>query len=408
MHFQIVTEDNPDMVETLKRHKQMIKQSLDAFPPDTLADTLADHEKILTKQFQKQLSTKAYQEQLQLIEIIKHHGVPVRMMVEDKGHVVVEHEGSLQKAHFEYFTDQIFASDTGQYYDKDGVLHFIPASFKNAQRQGEERLAIAQAENFGAIIQPLKAKTGKTITFEGGDIRQMIGKKLFFIGQGHRSDPLTAQAIADASGYFVLPIQLLQAQFYHLDCCFLPLPNDAALLYEGDYVLNEHGNITLDEQGWPVIIPGTETMTATSRELIRMIYPSEKLVLISKDEALAFATNAVVLQNPITNKFKLFVNGKRDETIDELTALKMQTISLTKAHIQHIDAVSNGVMDLIEVPYSTMHGSGGSIRCTVLELACSSAALTPLLALLDSVAKTFKNRHGSKSATLSYGTGMKE
>ena len=53
-------------------------------------------------------------------------------------------------------------------------------------------------------------------------------------------------------------------------------------------MLNEHGNITLDEQGWPVIIPGTETMTATSRELIRMIYPSEKLVLISKDEALAF------------------------------------------------------------------------------------------------------------------------
>jgi len=370
-HFEIVTADNPDMIRTLALQQQFVDQHLSATSSATAAE-LDKKRAELIKQFQQPLSDQAFAEQLMLMEKIKEQGVPVHLLLEDKG--------MLESGDVDFYTDQIFATDTGQYYDDKGELHFIAASFKNQQRQGEEHLAVAQAANLGAIVHGLTNQEGEKLTFEGGDIRQMIGKKLFFIGQGHRSDPETAMAIARLSSYYVLPICLLQEQFYHLDCCFMPLPNDAAVLYEGEYQQDEQGKTLLDEKGWPLLCSGTETMTAESRALIRAVYPPEKLLLISKLEALAYATNAVVLQNPGNGHFKLFVNGvPRTEAIqnDEQDALLKHKISYSSAHIQEMLALSGGLLDIIETPYSTMHGSGGSVRCTVLELACRKAALFP-------------------------------
>ncbi|MGQ3891584.1 arginine deiminase-related protein [Legionella sp. CNM-4043-24] len=370
-HFEIATGDNPDMIRTLALQEQFVDEALSASPPATEWEREQKKSELI-RQFQQSLSDKAFAEQLNLIEKIKEQGVPVRLLVEDKG--------LLEKGDVDFYTDQIFATDTGQYYDAQGELHFIAAAFKNRQRQGEEALAVAQAGNLGATIHWLTNDEGKKLTFEGGDIRQMIGKKLFFIGQGHRSDPETAIAIAKLSSYYVLPVQLLQEQFYHLDCCFMPLPDDAAVIYEGEYQQDEHGQTLYDDRGWPVLCSGTETMTAESRALIRAVYPPEKLVLISRLEALAYATNAVILQNPHSGRFKLFVNGvPRTEEIqnDEQAALQAHRISYTAAHLERILALSGGHLDIIETPYSTMHGSGGSVRCTVLELACRKEALHP-------------------------------
>ena len=124
--------------------------------------------------------------------------------------------------------------------------------------------------------------------------------------------------------------------------------------------------------------PGTETMTPDSRELIRTIYGSDKLILIDKNEALAFATNAAVLQNTKDNRFKTFVNGDRSTPIpDEINAIATQQISFTSKNIQKMLSATNGTMDIVEVPYSTMHGSGGSVRCSVQEVACTLQSVTP-------------------------------
>lgn len=369
-HFEIVTADNPDMVKTLALQQQFIAEALSAFPDLNPADKEIKT-KALIKQFQTLLSQKAFAEQRQLIKQIMIAGIPIRIMIEDKGRLA---DGVV-----DYYTDQIFATDTGQYYDLGGTLHFIRAFFKNKQRKGEERLAVAQAKNLGAKVQTLLSKTGEKLIFEGGDIRQMISKKLFFIGQGHRSEHETGEAIAEASGYRVIPIVLCQEQFYHLDCCFLPLPNDAAVVYEGDYILDSAGQVQIDENGWPIIIPGTATMTSESRALLRTIYPPEKLVLISKEEALAYATNAVILQNPTTLQYKLFVNGPPSGFVEENEegAIAKHQASFTKAHVEQIRQITEGMLEIIGTPYSTMHGSGGSIRCTVLELACQADAITP-------------------------------
>jgi|GEM_PF-3499992 len=367
--FEIVTADNPDMARTLELQEQYIQSNIGSIQ-GLSTEQISQKRKELIREFQKPLSQQAFKEQQGLLAKMAAHGVPTPTILEDKG--------NLETAEFDYFTDMIFATDTGQYYDRDGELCFIQASFKNKQRQGEERLATAQAVNIGATVQTLVGKNGEPLTFEGGDIRQMPGKKLFLIGQGHRSHAETSIAVAKMTGYYVLPIKLLQEQFYHLDCCFLPLPNDSAVIYEGEYVLDEKGNQVFDQNGWPVITAGTESMTEESRALIRTLYAPEKLVLISKEEALAFATNAAVLQSSTDNRFKMFLNGDRSLPItDEKQAIKEHRISYTAENLKRIVEVTDGCMDLIETPYSTMHGSGGSVRCTVQEVACTIAAMTP-------------------------------
>ncbi|MDF1758113.1 MAG: hypothetical protein P1U74_07425 [Legionellaceae bacterium] len=373
-NFKIVSEDNPNMVLTLQQQQKYVEDKLATLQDLPQKDKTIKEQEFI-KEFQQQLSEDAYNEQQLLINAIEREGIPTRFILEDKTRVVNDSEIT---GEFEYYTDQIFATDTGQYYDKKGDLYFIPASFRNPQRKDEETLAIAQAQNLASKIQPLQMKDGTKITFEGGDIRQMVGRELFFIGQGHRNDPEAGITIAEASQYIVIPIKLLKEQFYHLDCCFLPLPNDAAVIYEGEYELDQNNQTRLDPKGWPKIIPGTETMAAESRALIRKIYPTEKLVLISKAEALAFATNSAILQNPKNLKFKMFVNGRRNcRILSERQAIETHQLSLHYQTITKIYAATAGQMDIIETPFKTMHGSGGSVRCTILELACANKALLP-------------------------------
>lgn len=369
-HFAILTPDNPDMVRTLQWKEEYVKSELEKLTTPLGAEQTHQKIKELECNFQRLLAQAAFEEQRMLLASMQQHGIISQEVIEDKG--------KLETSEFDYFTDQIFVTDTGQYYDNNGSLEFIPANFKNEQRKGEERLAEMQAHNINATVRPLFSQNGKRLIFEGGDIRQMPGKKLFFIGQGHRNDEETGKAIADLSNYYVIPIKLMQAQFYHLDCCFLPLPNDAAVIYEGEYVVDDVGEKVFDANGIPILIAGTETMAAESRELIRTIYNPDKLILLNKNEAFAFATNAAILQNIENNRFKMFVNGDRSKPItDETHAIIEQTISLTTQHIEEIMRVTNYQMDIVEIPYKTMHGSGGSVRCTVQEVACTTSALSP-------------------------------
>lgn len=366
-HFKIMTADNPDMVRTLQQQDIFIEEKLAPIQAYLSSKEIAEKTKQLISEFQLPLSDKAWAEQIFFLKRMREEGVKTLELVED--------QGILENNLTDFYTDQIFATDTGQYYDNNRQLTFISGYFKNKQRQGEERLAIAQARNINAKIQSLTLEDGEKLTFEGGDIRQMPGKKLFFIGQGHRSDPRTSETIAKITDYHVIPIELLQEQFYHLDCCFLPLPFDAAVIYEGEYKLDDEGKPQQDNNGWPIIIEDTATMTTESRALIRAIYKPDKLVLINKAEALAFATNAAILQSSTDGRFKMFVNGDRDISItDENDAIVSQQLSLRAANIKKIKTLTADKMDVIEVPYRTMHYSGGSVRCSVQEVACTKDA----------------------------------
>lgn len=369
--FEVLTADNPDMIRTLEKQKKYTESKLEKLTSELSESELELKTQLYNKKFQNKLTQKATMEQKNLLNVMRENKIEVREILEDKGH--------LETSEYDYYTDQIFATDTGQFYeDAEGKLNFIPALFKNKQRKGEERLAIQQARNMGATIKPLTSRNGELLHFEGGDLRQMLGKKLYFIGQGHRSDSETSMAIANFTGYYVIPINLLQKQFYHLDCCFLPLPLDFALIYEGEYRLNARGERVLNSDGWPELIEGTETMTENSRALIRTIYPEDKLILITKSEALAYATNAALLKSMGDNRLKLLVNGEPNKGgVSEEAMISAQKKSFTQETRDKIAKATGEVMDIVEVPFRTIHGSGGSVRCTIQEVVCSKSVMFP-------------------------------
>lgn len=237
----------------------------------------------------------------------------------------------------------------------------------------KHNIPVKMAKN--AKTESLQINLSNTLSSSprAGNIRQMIGRKLIFIG--HKANQ--QQNFTGPVNFSIVPVELINPEFPSLDDCFLPIPNDAAVIYEGEYAIDDNGEWQVDENNWPIIIPGTETMSNASRKLIRSIYPTEKLIIISKAEATAHATNAVVLQSPCNGRYKLFVNGKRNSSIFiESSAIASQLLSLHYSTIKKIITITNNTADVIEVPYSAMHSAGKSVSSTILELTSANESFT--------------------------------
>lgn len=359
LYYAIVTEDNPDMVETINEIKKRAQEAFAA-----LADQSQGYEaffKEFMDQEQEKLKQRAIAQHATLKQALKARGIPVFVMHPEKGH--------LFDGRYGHNTDEVFATDTGLFWF-DEELRFMPANFHNQQRKGEDRLAAQQAENAlqARSIYLADPKTGARVEMEGGDIRQAPGRKLFFVGYGHRNSSAVPALIEKHSGYPVVAIELMQPKYYHLDCCFLPLPNDTAIIYEGEYERDAAGQLVMEasdpnnpgSQLWPRIVPGTGTMTLAGRTAIRQLYDNDHLILITEHEAATFGTNAALLRGE-DDKDYLFVNHK----------------SLLPETAAAIEAKSG--VKIVGVPYEMMHMSGGSVRCTINEVPCSKEKLAQIL-----------------------------
>ena len=103
--------------------------------------------------------------------------------------------------------------------------------------------------------------------FEGAGDAQFCGETLF-AGYRFRSDVRSHQWVGERLGVEVLPLELVDPRFYHLDTCFCPLAPDWALYYPG----------ALDEYG---------------RSVLRDRIPN--LIEVAAEEAISFSCNAVVV-----------------------------------------------------------------------------------------------------------------
>ena len=92
--------------------------------------------------------------------------------------------------------------------------------------------------------------------------------KRSFAGYRFRSDVRSHQWVGERLGVEVLPLELIDPRFYHLDTCFCPLAPDLALYYPGAF----------DEYG---------------RSVLRDRIPH--LIEVAVDEAVSFSCNAVVV-----------------------------------------------------------------------------------------------------------------
>ncbi len=140
---------------------------------------------------------------------------------------------------------------------------FLNSRFRHGVRQGETPHFDRRARSLGFAVETLPPGHN----FEGAGDALFCGETLF-AGYRFRSDARSHQWIGARLGVPVLPLELVDPRFYHLDTCFCPLSEDAAIYYPGAF----------DEYGRAVLRGQIST-----------------LIEVAAEEAVSFSCNAVVV-----------------------------------------------------------------------------------------------------------------
>jgi N-dimethylarginine dimethylaminohydrolase len=207
--------------------------------------------------------------------------------------------------------DMVFTANAALVYKQRAIV----SRFRHPQRQGEEthfRRWFAQ-HGWETTDSP------EGFAFEGAGDALFCGDTLF-AGYRQRSDARGHQEIGELLGVRVLPLELVDPYYYHLDTCFCPLAQDAAIWFP----------MAFDIYG---------------RRVIEANIPN--LIAVDEHEARSFACNAVVIgRTVVTNT------------------------GCPRLH-DHLRAA--GFMPL-ETPLGEFVKAGGSAKCLTLRLDGEEAA----------------------------------
>ncbi len=155
--------------------------------------------------------------------------------------------------------DLVFTANAGLVFGK----RFFSSRFKHSERAKEEPYFDAWFADHGFTVEHLP----EGVYFEGAGDALFCGPKLI-AGYRIRSDALGHQALAAALGVQVLPVELVDPRFYHLDTCFCPLTSTSALWFPAAF-------------------------DAYGQKVLRSQVP--QLIDVVEAEAARFACNAVVV-----------------------------------------------------------------------------------------------------------------
>lgn len=155
--------------------------------------------------------------------------------------------------------DMVFTANAALIYRERAILSL----FRHEVRQGETAHYERWLGDHGfAVFRP-----PEEFYFEGAGDALFCGENLV-AGYRIRSDVRSHQWLAGQLGCAVLPVELVDARFYHLDTCFCPLAADTAIYYPPAF--DEYGLRVLGEN-------------------------VSRLIPVEDDEATRFACNAVVV-----------------------------------------------------------------------------------------------------------------
>ncbi len=154
--------------------------------------------------------------------------------------------------------DLTFTANAGLITDRT----LIRSNFRYPQRQREEPTIERAFRRWGFRIAHLPA----AFRFEGEGDALWLGDTLV-LGFRFRSDAPAHESLARLLKREVLPVELKDDRFYHLDTCFCPLPGFAALWYPGAF--DRYGRRVIEQVA-------TETIP------------------VSRTDALKFCCNAIV------------------------------------------------------------------------------------------------------------------
>jgi arginine dihydrolase len=162
--------------------------------------------------------------------------------------------------------DMVFTANAAMIYRDTAVM----ARFRHPERQGEVPHDEAWLAAHGFRIEHVP----EDLHFEGAGDALFCGDTLF-AGYRIRSHARGHQQIGELLGCRVIPVELVDPYYYHLDTCFCPLAPDKAIYYAAAF----------DDYG---------------RAALKAHVP--RLIEVAEDEARSFACNAVVVgKTVITN-----------------------------------------------------------------------------------------------------------
>jgi N-dimethylarginine dimethylaminohydrolase len=209
--------------------------------------------------------------------------------------------------------DLVFTANAGLVWHDTVFL----ASFRHPARQGETPVNAAWFSAHG--FQPVTLPDG--LNFEGAGDALFCGDTLF-AGYFVRSDASSMQWLGRRMGCRVLPLQLVDDRFYHLDTCFCPLDPQTAIYYPPAF--DDYARRALSQ------IPN--------------------LIAVDAEEATRFACNAVVVG--------------RDVVLNA-GCPKLEADLMAANFVPH----STNLSEFLK--------SGGSAKCLTLRLDGEDAAIWP-------------------------------
>ncbi len=162
--------------------------------------------------------------------------------------------------------DMVFATDQGIVKDKTVLL----SRFWCDERKGETPHYEQWFRNNGYTIKHLP----DDIYLEGNGDSFFWGDKLL-VGLGYRANKETCDAVSKLLNIEVIPIEIVDPKFYHLDVGFLPLNNDTAFYYPPAF-------------------------SEKSREVLKKLVPN--LIEFTQEEANGFAANSVVTDHHVVHQ----------------------------------------------------------------------------------------------------------
>ena len=202
--------------------------------------------------------------------------------------------------------DLVFTANAGLVVGRT----LIRSNFRHPERQGEEPIV----ERYFRKLRMRVVDLPRTFNFEGEGDALFLGETLF-LGFRFRSDAASHEPIAKLIRRRVLPLELANRRFYHLDTCFCPLPPKSALWFPGAF----------DRYG---------------RKVIEANVPDP--IAVSERDARRFACNAIIVGEDIVTNAGVSATFRRQ---------------LTKRGYR-----------LHEVDLSEFLKAGGAAKCLVLRL----------------------------------------
>jgi N-dimethylarginine dimethylaminohydrolase len=175
-----------------------------------------------------------------------------------------------------HLPDLVFTANAAVVLDRKAVL----ARFRHAERRREEEPFASgfRALQGRGLIDMVTKLPGDLVLEGAGDCVWDRSRSTFWTGYGPRSDRDAALPIKDIFGVDVVPLELADARFYHLDTALCPLP-----------------------RGEIMFVPAAFTPEGLAQIHAR-VAPAERIE-VPMEDACHLAANAVCVGNTVVTSF---------------------------------------------------------------------------------------------------------